>query len=119
MGAAPQLGRTLERQSPRVDAYVCTDLCSEREIWTGLTMNISEGGLFVATHVILPIGTYVSLHLEIAGTRILTLGEVRWARAYTGDDDVPPGLGVRFIGLPPEATARIADYVKTATPLEE
>jgi hypothetical protein len=63
-----------ERRAPRVVAYLCIDLCSEHNFWTGLTMNISEGGVFVATHVMLDPGSLVGLHLELpnhAGIRHL------------------------------------------------
>lgn len=107
--------RTNERVSPRAVAYLCIDLCSEHNFWTGLTMNISEGGVFVATHVILKPGSLVGLHLELPnhGARVMTLGEVRWTRAYTGDDDVPPGLGIKFVGLDLAALSAIRKFVMT------
>lgn len=120
MGAARQLNLDPRagRKAPRACAFLSTDLCCQEEVWTGLTMNISEGGLFVATHVILPVGSIVSLHLTVDGMRILTLGQVRWARPYTGDDDIPPGLGLRFVGLDPEAVASIRTYVASAPPYD-
>jgi uncharacterized protein (TIGR02266 family) len=106
--------REEERKSPRAIAYLCIDLCSEHNFWTGLTMNISEGGVFVATHVLLPVGSLVGLHLELPNqTRIMTLGEVRWSRAYSGDDDVPPGLGIKFVGLDFGSLSAIRKFVMT------
>lgn len=122
MGAAFKLtdqrnaeARTQERRSVRANAYLCIDLCSEHNFWTGLTMNISEGGVFVATHEILPTGSLVGLHLELprAPHRIMTLGEVRWSRAYTGNDDVPPGLGIQFVGLDEASALAIRKFVTT------
>jgi uncharacterized protein (TIGR02266 family) len=106
--------RTNERRSPRAIAYLCIDLCSEHNFWTGLTMNISEGGVFVATHVMLPPGALVGLHLELPkDARIMTLGEVRWSRVYTGDDDVPPGLGIKFVGLDLAGLNAIRKFITT------
>ena len=107
--------RTQMRRSTRANAYLCIDLCSEHNFWTGLTMNISEGGVFVATHVMLPPGSLVGLHLELPRhpQRIMTLGEVRWSRAYTGDDDVPPGLGIQFVGLDNASLVAIRKFVAT------
>jgi uncharacterized protein (TIGR02266 family) len=102
-----------ERKSPRAIAYLCIDLCSEHNFWTGLTMNISEGGVFVATHVMLPPGSLVGLHLELPSQRIMTLGEVRWSRSYTGDDDVPPGLGIKFVGLDLASLGSIRKFIAT------
>lgn len=104
-----------KRRSSRANAYLCIDLCSEHNFWTGLTMNLSEGGVFVATHVILPPGSMVGLHLELPHhpKRIMTLGEVRWNRTYTGDDDVPPGLGIQFVGLDSASLLAIRKFVTT------
>ena len=122
MGAAIKLmepgslePRAQMRRSPRANAYLCIDLCSEHNFWTGLTMNLSEGGVFVATHVILSPGTLVGLHLELPRSphRIMTLGEVKWSRAYTGNDDVPPGLGIQFVGLDEASLAAIRKFVTT------
>lgn len=107
--------RTNERKSARVIAYLCIDLCSEHDFWTGLTMNISEGGVFVATHVMLEPGSLVGIHLELPnrGHRVMTLGEVCWSRSYTGDDDVPPGLGLEFVGLDLASLSAIRKLVMT------
>ena len=106
--------RADERRSPRAIAYLCIDLCSEHNFWTGLTMNISEGGVFVATHVLRPTGSLVGLHLELPNDlRVMTLGEVRWSRSYTGDDDVPPGLGIKFVGLDLAGLSAIRKFVLT------
>jgi hypothetical protein len=105
--------RAHTRGALRADAYLCIDLCTEDDFWTGLTMNISETGVFVATHVILAKGSLVGLHLELPPPqlRILTLGEVRWSREYSGNDEVPPGLGIQFVGLDLEARAAIGALV--------
>jgi uncharacterized protein (TIGR02266 family) len=104
--------RTQKRRKPRAIAYLCIDLCSRDAIWTGLTMNISEGGVFVATLEILPVGSVVALHLELpCSKRIMCLGEVRWTRGYTGSDDVPPGMGIRFVGLDLDSAAAIRAFV--------
>ena len=122
MGAAIKLiekeaatPRTQMRKTARANAYLCIDLCSEHNFWTGLTMNLSEGGVFVATHEILPPGALVAIHLELPRhrPRIMTLGEVRWSRAYTGDDDVPPGLGIQFVGLDEPSLTAIRRFVTT------
>ncbi len=110
-GVEEERGQT--RRAARANAYLCIDLCSEHNFWTGLTMNLSEGGVFVATHVMLPPGTLVALHLELPRTRerIMTLGEVKWTRAYTGNDDVPPGLGIQFVGLDETSQRAIRRFV--------
>lgn len=79
-------------------------------------MNISESGLFVATDVELPVGSYVSLHLRLGDTRILALAQVRWTRPYQdGRDDVPPGLGLEWVALDDAQASRIAAFVASHT----
>jgi uncharacterized protein (TIGR02266 family) len=106
--------RAHRRRAPRANAYLCIDLCSQHNFWTGLTMDLSEGGVFVATHEILPVGSLVGLHLELPREkRIMTLGEVRWTRAFTNDDDIPPGLGIRFVGLDLASLTAIRRFITT------
>jgi hypothetical protein len=107
------------RRTARRTVHLCIDVCSQHDFWTGLTMNLSEGGVFVATHVLLEPKTLVGLHLELPRfRRILALGEVRWTRMYTGDDDVPPGLGIEFVGLDLASLTMIREFLATVeTPL--
>jgi uncharacterized protein (TIGR02266 family) len=78
-------------------------------------MNMSEGGLFVATHNCVPVGTRLVLNmvLPFEDEPIVTLVEVRWTRAYSGQDDVPPGLGLQFVDADPPALAKIRKFVST------
>lgn len=103
-----------KRGAPRASAHVFIDVASEHNFWTGLTMNLSEGGVFVATHHVVPPGSLVSLHLDLPKTeRIVALGVVCWARPFSGDDDVPPGLGIQFTRIDAlESLAKIRKFVK-------
>ena len=53
------------RTAPRASAYVCIDVFSDHNFWTGLSMNISEGGVFIATHHDVPVGTTIVLHMSL------------------------------------------------------
>jgi uncharacterized protein (TIGR02266 family) len=103
------------RAATRAAVYVCVDLSSEHNFWSGLTMNMSDGGLFVATHNIVPVGTQLVLNmvLPFETEPIILLSEVRWTRPYSGQDDVPPGLGLRFVELDAGALAKIKRFVAT------
>lgn len=107
--------QTDTRESPRADVYASVDLFSEHNFWSGLTMNMSEGGLFVATHNVVPVGTRLVLHmvLPFENEPIVTLVDVRWTRSYTDQEDVPPGLGLQFIDTDPAALAKIRNFVST------
>ena len=101
------------RTAPRASAYVCIDVFSEHNFWTGLSMNISEGGVFIATHHEVPTGTTIVLHmmLPFEDEPIVVLGEVRWARAFSNDSDAPPGIGVAFVGLDAAASQKVKRFV--------
>jgi uncharacterized protein (TIGR02266 family) len=105
------------RSAPRASAYVCIDVFSDHNFWTGLSMNISEGGVFIATHHHVPIGATVVLHmmLPFEDEAVVTLGEVRWIRdcpANEAGSDAPhAGIGVQFVGISPEALAKVRRFV--------
>lgn len=103
------------RIAPRATVYASVDLFSEHNFWTGLTMNVSEGGLFVATHTSVAVGTRLTLNLTLPfeDAPIVTVAEVRWTRAYSGQDDVPPGLGLQFVDTDARALAKIKKFVCT------
>jgi uncharacterized protein (TIGR02266 family) len=104
-----------QRGAPRAQVIVSIDMFSEHNFWSGLTMNMSEGGVFVATHHAVPQGTVLALELTLPGseTPITAVAEVRWTRDYNGESDVPPGLGLQFIGLDEISLARIRAFVAT------
>ena len=52
-----------ERLAPRADVQIAIDLGSEHNFWSGLTMNMSEGGVFVATFRDVPVGTTLSVEM--------------------------------------------------------
>ncbi len=108
-------GQPDSRRNPRASVYVSIDVFSEHNFWTGLTMNMSEGGVFVATHHRVAVGTtlVVNMMLPFESQAIVTLAEVRWTRDYTGDADVPPGLGLQFVNLDESSLAKIRKFVST------
>jgi len=103
------------RKAARAAVHVHIDVSSEHNFWSGLSMNMSEGGVFVATHRLVPIGTVLTLDMDLPNhdEPISVLAEVRWTRAYTGQDDVPPGLGLQFVDLDDAALAIVRRFVST------
>lgn len=103
------------RAEPRAAVYASVDLFSEHNFWSGLTMNMSEGGLFVATHNVVPVGTTLVLHMLLPFEKepVVTLAQVRWSRAYTDQRDVPPGLGLQFVDTDAKSLAKIKKFVAT------
>jgi uncharacterized protein (TIGR02266 family) len=106
------------RRVPRASAYVCVDVFSDQDFWTGVSLNLSEGGVFVATHHMAPIGSTVVLHmlLPFEQEAIVTLGDVRWTREQAEEETgAVPGLGIEFVGLSADALSRIRRFVAAVT----
>jgi uncharacterized protein (TIGR02266 family) len=107
------------RSASRIPLQTQVDLSSDSNVFTGFSTNLSEGGLFVATLKVVPVGTPVELTFSLPGkARISVHGEVRWIREI--DDrtpDVFPGVGVRFVDLSPEAAQALQRFVAEREPL--
>jgi len=107
------------RASSRIPLQTQVDLSSDSNVFTGFSTNLSEGGVFVATLNLLPVGTAVDLTFSLPGkVRISVQGEVRWTREV--DDRMPdvfPGVGVRFVDLTPEAAKALHRFVGEREPL--
>ncbi len=103
------------RQHERAVVQTAVDFFSESNFYTGIMDNISEGGLFVATFEVAEVGTRLKLEFSLPdkGPPVCVDGEVRWSRAYQsdGDDEVLPGIGLRFLDLSEEDKSRISLFV--------
>ena len=105
------------RAAERFDLEVKVDLESDHNFYTGLTQNISSGGLFIATHHLRKIGDQITLKFTLPGTDkvVAVETEVRWIRENTAlmRADGGTGMGVRFINLSPEAKAVIDGFLQS------
>ncbi|MBU0552571.1 TIGR02266 family protein [Myxococcota bacterium] len=96
---------THQRQHQRVPAQLEVEVSqsSDHNFYTGFTHNISEGGLFLATNMMIPIGSELTFRFNMEGfpEAIMVRGVVRWLREpHSFIGDLPPGLGVQFLDLP-------------------
>src|SRR5262245_43766441 len=105
------------RASERFDLEVKVDLESDHNFYTGLTQNISAGGLFIATHHLRRIGDRISLKFTLPGSDnpVTVETEVRWIRENSALQraDGGTGMGVRFMNLSPEASAAINAFIES------
>lgn len=90
-------------------------LFSDSNFYTGLTQDISSGGVFVATHQLHHVGQHVTVHLTLPGIeqKIVVESEVRWVReisALQGSHGTT-GMGLRFLSLSAQAKAAISDFI--------
>jgi uncharacterized protein (TIGR02266 family) len=107
------------RLNQRLSLELEVSLQSDSNFYMGLTENLSSGGIFVATHLLRPIGTAVALILRLPSRKIqLTLsGRVRWVREFSEALEAPPGMGIEFEGISEEDSRTITEFLMTRTPL--
>jgi uncharacterized protein (TIGR02266 family) len=131
-GSAPPepTSDTDRRAQPRFDVSVTVTLFGDHNFYLGLSENISEGGLFVRTQNILPIGSTIRIEFSLPTSAVpLSLaGEVRWVRSPNachpehenfgsgGDDSIKPGMGIQFQQVSPETARAIARFMKHRQP---
>jgi uncharacterized protein (TIGR02266 family) len=104
-----------ERQDRRYTVDIRVD-CSTRDMFvSNCVMNISRGGLFIASEQPLPIASEVLLRLTLGdgdATTIEAHGRVVWTYDIRkGSSRVIPGSGIKFLDLAPEHAARLEDYL--------
>ncbi|HEY3497187.1 MAG TPA: TIGR02266 family protein [Polyangiaceae bacterium] len=104
------------RENERRACAIELEFSADSHFFAGLSEDISEGGLFVATYERLPIGTRLALSFELQDGLVEARGEVRWVRG-TETSGGWPGLGIAFMELSPEASERIARYCARCPPL--
>jgi uncharacterized protein (TIGR02266 family) len=109
----PVLLTTPRRIHERKLLEIEVSLESDHNFFMGLTENISEGGLFIATHSLREVGTEIDLelHLPNVSEKIQARAVVRWLRLYNDHSDTPPGMGLQFLQLPSFAAFAIRDFV--------
>ena len=103
------------RLEPRYAVAVAVTFESEHNFYTGLTSDLSGGGLFVATLYIRPVGERIRLRFTIPTSRdaIEVITEVRWVRSAPvlgGGGEA--GMGLQFLQLEPQAKEAINAFLK-------
>jgi len=109
-------GRVERRAAPRVEVEVEVSFASESQFFVGLSGDLSEGGLFVATWRSLPLATAVDLALSLPDGPVFARGHVRWVRDQV-EGGAAPGLGIAFECLSPGDRARIEAFCAERAPL--
>ena len=113
------VGSSDARRHPRHDVELDVTMESESNFYMGLTENLSEGGIFIATHVLKPLGTIIGVSFKLPDEQepIKATGSVRWVREYSETSDASPGLGVRFEQLSTEQYQQIHRFLAARDPL--
>ncbi len=107
------------RRNGRVRMHTSIDMRSDSNFFTGFSMDISEGGVFIATVEPVARGTQVELDFTLPGGRPMKVqGVVRWVRESNArTPELMPGVGVQFTGLNPEVAHAITSFVTTRDPM--
>jgi uncharacterized protein (TIGR02266 family) len=104
------------RQNRRKSLEARVDLHSDSNFFSGFSSNISDGGLFIATEVDLPLGTEVDLRFSLPdGSVVASTGLVCWRRPP--NPDLPTGLGLQFGHLTQAARDAVGRFIKTRDPI--
>jgi len=100
------------RQHQRFPVEVQVALKSAHNFYTGTSMDLSEGGLFVAIPEPPPIGTEVGFKLILGGETFLFLGVVVWIRPQPAGPKAPAGCGIKWVTLEDGALEAIRRFAE-------
>lgn len=116
--AAPETPEAPEhRNSTRVSVAVDIHLASDSHFFSGLSGDISEGGVFLSTYRPLRVGSSVDIEFSLPGSdaTVHARGQVRWLREHSADQ--PRGVGIAFENLSAEDRERIHEFCSMRPPL--
>jgi uncharacterized protein (TIGR02266 family) len=107
------------RQSPRVAMCVEVGFQSDSNFYAGFTEDLSDGGLFVATHMLQEIGTELTLTFTLPNDyEVRAVGVVRWLRdPHDLNADTRPGMGIQLRELSQDDQAMIREFLTLRDPL--
>jgi uncharacterized protein (TIGR02266 family) len=120
------------RRHARYALSLAITMRGDNNFYAGLSEDISEGGVFIATYHVLPLGTPVVLQFTLPNSEepITVNGTVQWVRGpdataanenvFCGGPAVPdivPGLGIRFHDLDKGTRTVIRDFMERRRPV--
>lgn len=107
------------RKHTRVELETEVTFEGPSNFYTGFTEDISEGGLFMSTYDIRPIGTKVEVSFSLPSGHVVNAGGVvRWVRdPVEPDEDSLPGMGIMFSELLPEDRAAVEAFIRSRSPM--
>jgi uncharacterized protein (TIGR02266 family) len=103
-----------KRVHERLPTHLHVEMISEdgTSKTAGPSMNLSEGGIFLATTSLLEVGTQLQLYLASSERTVEVQGVVAWTRSE-GTDEGPPGMGVRFTEMENSQRSHIEQILDT------
>ncbi len=118
------------RKDQRYLLELAITLQGDNNFYTGLSENISEGGVFIATSTVLAVGTHVVLEFSLPdmAAPLRVGGRVQWTRepdamSLPGNvfgnlesNEVLPGMGIKFVGIDRDAIYAIRQFMMLRLP---
>jgi uncharacterized protein (TIGR02266 family) len=98
------------RGTPRIPLQTEVVVATESNFFSGLSVDINEGGIFVSTFRPLEIGDRVSIEFTLNEGQVLARGRVQWLRK--GESGQLPGIGVAFDEMSPEDVERVHGFCR-------
>lgn len=108
-------GHEERRDGHRVNLQAEVTFDSDSQLYTGLTQDLSSGGLFIATYHEVSLHTEVMLEVQLPTGPVSVRGVVRWKRSAT--DEFPPGLGISFVDISKDALSALVAFSESREPL--
>ncbi len=109
-----------DRGELRFQVDLAVTVNSESNFYAGFASNLSAGGIFVATHIVHPVGTRfnLSIHLDDGLGVVRGVGEVRWLRPRDETAGLPAGIGIRFMEIEGDGAERIELFLAKRGPMK-
>jgi len=123
-GKAAQTAGAEQRAYPRAQLNAAITAVGGNNFFLGLSGNISEGGIFIATAQVFEVGTAITVEFTISTSPrpIRVSGKVRWVRTANAtrdsddDYDLAAGIGIQFEQLSREDEDAIRKFIETREP---
>ncbi|MCK5808699.1 TIGR02266 family protein [bacterium] len=107
-----------DRVAQRVSIELEVTTQGQHNFFHGMTEDVSQGGLFVATTQLYPIGTNVEIVLRLDGSALQIKAEVVWVRDIPqSEGDTPRGMGLHFSNIEDGDLQKIRQFLHKKEPL--
>jgi len=108
-----------QRCEERLHVELEVSLTGPHTFFSGFAMDMSKGGIFVATHKISSIGTEFTVSLKLGKDILEIISEVVWIREVdsaliSGEE---PGMGLKFKNLDDKYRSLIIEFLEKREPL--
>jgi uncharacterized protein (TIGR02266 family) len=103
---------------PALEVSLMVDLDSESNFYVGFAEDLSDGGIFVATHAPRNIGSRVDIAISLPNEKPMRAkGTVKWVREYSEAIEGVPGMGIQFDRISRQDVDRILEFARRRPPM--